>query len=142
MSDDYCDFCDLPLSTCVHGMPKPSPALAPVKAAAPRRTPVKRTAPAPARNVARKWTPPETFRPHIVALLQEAGGSLPAEELFAQLEARTGETLREADHELTPEGELRWRYAARRARQALIADGWMTKGLPGVWELASDIPDI
>jgi hypothetical protein len=47
-----------------------------------------------------------------------------------------GERLKPADHERTPEGELRWRYAARRARQALIAEGVMTKGRPGVWALA------
>ena len=45
------------------------------------------------------------------------------------------DSLLEADRELTPEGELRWRYAARRARQALIVDGLMAKVRPGLWEL-------
>jgi hypothetical protein len=40
------------------------------------------------------------------------------------------------DREETPSGELRWRYAARRARMALIEEGLMTKGRPGVWQLA------
>ena len=47
-----------------------------------------------------------------------------------------GERLTTADHDKTPEGELRWRYAARRARQALVAEGVMTKGQPGLWSLA------
>ena len=40
------------------------------------------------------------------------------------------------DRERTPEGELRWQYAARRARVALIKEGRMTKGIPGMWTLA------
>ena len=46
------------------------------------------------------------------------------------------ERLTSADRETTPEGELRWRYAARKARQTLITEGVMTKGKPGVWALA------
>ena len=55
--------------------------------------------------------------------------------MFKRLEERMADSLLEADQERTPEGELRWRYAARRARQALIADGLMTKSRPGLWEL-------
>jgi hypothetical protein len=43
--------------------------------------------------------------------------------------------LLEGDRERTPEGELRGRYTARRARQAMISDGLMIKGQPGVWQL-------
>ena len=70
---------------------------------------------APARHVPRKWTPPDAFKPDIVAVLEEAGGELDQEDLFRVLEERMGERLTEADHQSTPEGELRWRYAARRA---------------------------
>ena len=73
----------------------------------------------------------------IVSVLEDAGGELEAEDLFAELEARVEEHLLAGDRETTPEGELRWRYAARRARQALIKDGLMTRSRPGLWELAS-----
>jgi hypothetical protein len=91
---------------------------------------------APERKVTRRWTPPEAFRPLILAVLEDAGGELDADELFAQLEAAADDRLLPGDRETTPEGELRWRYAARRARVALIGEGVMTKGRPGVWQLA------
>jgi hypothetical protein len=56
--------------------------------------------------------------------------------VFLELELLVEARLRPADRETTPEGELRWRYAARRARVALIEDGMMTKTRPGVWQLA------
>lgn len=151
-AEDYCELCDLPKSTCVHGNPPPptpprasartsppgAPSSTPRAARAPR-TP-RATRPAapsvPTRQVPRRWTPPEAFKPAIVVVLTEAGGELEQDELFARLEAQLGDRLTAADHELTPEGELRWRYAARRARQALIAEGSMTKQKPGVWSLA------
>jgi hypothetical protein len=135
-AEDYCDLCDLPKSQCIHGNPPaPPPPRATARTATPRagRPVVKKAA--PSRSVPRKWTPPEAFRPDIVAVLEEAGGQLEQEELFRALEDRVAERLTEADHQTTPEGELRGRYAARRARQALIADGEMTKGRPGVWSL-------
>lgn len=138
MSDeDYCELCDLPKSQCIHGNPPaPPPPRATARTAVPRatRTVVKKAA--PARTVPRKWTPPDAFRPNILAVLEEAGGELEQEELFRRLEERMAERLTEADHQTTPEGELRWRYAARRARQALLADGEMSKGRPGLWTLA------
>ncbi len=95
----------------------------------------KRVSTPPARP--RRWTPPEAIRPHILHVLEEAGGELEADDVFEQLETRMADSLLEADRERTPEGELRWRYAARRARQALIADGLMARSRPGLWELAS-----
>ena len=137
-AEDYCDLCDLPKSTCIHGNP---PAPPPPRATTPRTTAPRASKPvvkraAPARAVPRKWTPPEAFGPDILAVLDEAGGELEQQELFRVLEERMGERLTDADHQTTPEGELRWRYAARRARQALIAEGVMTKGKPGIWALA------
>jgi hypothetical protein len=44
--------------------------------------------------------------------------------------------MRPGDEERTPSGEPRWQFAARRARQALIAEGVMSAGEPGVWRLA------
>ncbi|PUA82423.1 hypothetical protein C7S10_01340 [Nocardioides currus] len=69
-------------------------------------------------------------------MLEEAGGELDTDDVFAALEARMGEDLLEGDRQLTPEGELRWRFAARRARQSLIKEGVMSKGAPGVWALS------
>jgi hypothetical protein len=76
------------------------------------------------------------FKPLIVTVLEAAGGELEADDLYRRLEALAGDQLRAADLETTPEGELRWQYAARRARVALIQEGRMTKGRPGVWQLA------
>ena len=140
MSDeDYCDLCDLPKSTCVHGMPPAPPPPAPTRAAPrPRTATVRKSAVATttARSAPRKWTPPEVFAPGILATLGDAGGELEQEELFIRLEELMAERLTAADRETTPEGELRWRYAARKARQTLITEGVMTKGKPGIWALA------
>jgi hypothetical protein len=89
-----------------------------------------------AKPVNRRWTPPEALRPHILAVLEGAGGELEADELFLELEIAAEDRLRPADTETTPGGELRWQYAARRARVALIDEGLMTKTRPGVWQLA------
>ena len=76
------------------------------------------------------------FKPLIITALEQAGGELEADELFLRLELLAEDRLRPEDSETTPEGELRWRYAARRARVALINEGLMTKSRPGVWQLA------
>jgi hypothetical protein len=137
-SDDYCELCDLPRSQCVHGQPPPMPKQAvtsppkPTKRASSRG----RATAAPEKPVRRRWTPPEVFKPLIISVLEQAGGALEADELFLELEVLAGDRLRPEDSETTPEGELRWRYAARRARVALIDEGLMTKTRPGVWQLA------
>ncbi len=135
--DDYCELCDLPRSQCIHGQPPPAPKQAVKSAPRPRKAPAPRktAARAPAKTVTRRWTPPEVFKPLILSVLEEAGGELEADELFLELEVLAEERLRPADKETTPEGELRWRYAARRARVALIDEGLMTKTRPGVWQL-------
>jgi hypothetical protein len=44
--------------------------------------------------------------------------------------------LRPADHETVNQGELRWRYAARLERKAMLDDGLIAAPRqPGVWEL-------
>jgi hypothetical protein len=83
-----------------------------------------------------RWTRPESLKPHILAVLRESGGELEADELFLELEIVVEDQLLPGDRERTPEGEPRWQYAARRARVALINEGLMTKGVPGVWTLA------
>ena len=69
-------------------------------------------------------------------MLEAAGGELDTEDVFAALESRLADELLEGDRQLTPEGELRWRYAARRARQSMIKEGVMSKGAPGMWALS------
>ncbi|HEX4471549.1 MAG TPA: hypothetical protein VH085_06250 [Nocardioides sp.] len=137
-SDDYCELCDLPKSQCPHGQPPPAPKEAVQASPKPRKRPATRARPpaAPAKKVTLRWTPPEAFKPLILSVLEDAGGELETDELFVRLEAEVDDRLRPADSETTPEGELRWRYAARRARVALIDEGLMTKGTPGVWRLA------
>lgn len=136
MDDDYCELCDLPRSQCIHGRPPVTPLKAAPPAPRPRRQSTPSRPAAPAKPVARRWTPPEVFKPFILAVLQDAGGEMDAEEAFLELEILLEDQLRPGDRETTPEGELRWRYAARRARVALIDEGLMTKGRPGVWQLA------
>jgi len=136
--DAYCDHCDLPLSQCVHGQPPPAPQPAAEPAPKPKkRAPARaRTPGTPDKPVRRRWTPPEVFKPLILAVLHEAGGELDADVLFEELELVAGDRLLPGDTETMPQGELRWQYATRRARLALIDEGLMTKGKPGVWELA------
>lgn len=74
--------------------------------------------------------------PHILGVLDAAGRELDTEDIFAALESRLVDDLLDGDRQLTPEGELRWQYAARRARQSMIKDGLMSKGAPGVWTLS------
>jgi hypothetical protein len=143
-AEDYCELCDLPKSTCIHGNP-PAPPPPTVRKAPASRTVVRKSAAsssrasasaAPARPVRHRWTPPDAFKLEILAVLAESGGEMEQDDVFLELEIRMEERLTDADQELTPEGELRWRYAARRARQALVNEGTMTKGRPGIWALA------
>jgi hypothetical protein len=146
--DDYCELCDLPLSTCVHGQPKPPPAEPPAKAAPRKATPQTTTARTTARSSAAKApatsvrsapprrTPQREFRPHILAALQESGGRAEVEDLMSEIARRMEPVLRPADHETVNQGEVRWRYAARLERKAMLDDGLMAPPRqPGVWEL-------
>jgi hypothetical protein len=139
-SDDYCDLCDLPTSQCVHGMPPPTPMSAIKSLPKPKKRPtaVGRSSVPADKLPTRRWTPAELFKPLILTVLEQAGGELDAEELFLELEVLAGDRLLPGDSETTPQGELRWQYAARRARLALIDEGLMTKTRPGVWQLARD----
>jgi hypothetical protein len=136
-SDDYCELCDLPKSQCPHGQPPLPPRPAVTSPPKPRKRPTTRApSPAPEKLLPRRRTPPDVFKPLIMSVLEEAGGELEADDLFLELEIVAEDRLLPEDRETTPEGELRWRYAARRARVALIEEGLMTKTTPGVWQLA------
>ncbi|MGZ6734327.1 MAG: hypothetical protein ACXVDH_06735 [Nocardioides sp.] len=84
----------------------------------------------------RRWTPPDELSEVIVELLRDAGGALPGEDLLERLGEAIAPRLRQGDEDRMPSGELRWHYAARRARQALIADGVMAPGTHEMWTLA------
>jgi hypothetical protein len=145
VADDYCEHCDLALSQCVHGRPAPAPAppAAPVRAAAaPRatgtaRVPGTRATPVQ-RPVARRWTQPGELRPAILAVLQEAPEGLAQDDVFDRLEERIGDSLRPGDRDPNPQGELRWRAAARKARKELMDDGLLAPAGPGVWRLTDE----
>ena len=145
MTEDYCELCDLPLSTCVHGRPPPPPPAPVRKAPTPRATPVRsraasvssRSAPAEVatRRVTRKWTPSEEFRPHVLAILREHDGRLDADDLMLELEIRLDGVLTPGDRENAPQGGERWHLAVRRQRKALADEGLLAPAQPGVWEL-------
>ena len=136
-SSDYCDLCDLPRSQCVHGIPPPSPVEPAKTTPRPRKRATTARPTTPDKPVTRRWTPPEVFKPLIVRVLEQAGGELEAEEALLALEVLADDRLLPGDREETPQGELRWRYAARRARATLVDEGVMTKNRPGVWELVA-----
>lgn len=135
MGEEYCDLCDLPLATCVHGMP---PAPEPVKAP-PEASPVTRrrttSSSSPARIAPRRRTDKADFKPVIVQVLQEAGGEQAADLVLASVEERLADVLKPGDHETGPTGEVRWRTAARWARKELADDGLLVAPQPGVWAL-------
>lgn len=142
MPEDYCDLCDLPLSTCIHGMPAPPPAPAPAPRTprAPRATATRKPT---ARAVAvTKSAPPavrvrteqEAFRPFIVRLLQEEG-PLETAEVMELLADRMAEVLLDRDKQKAPTGEIRWQTAARAERKAMIDEGLIVAAQPGVWQL-------
>lgn len=142
MPEDYCELCDLPLSTCIHGMPAPPPA----------PTPAPRTPRAPRATATRKPTaravkvvqsaPPairvrteqEAFRPFIGHLLQEKG-ALETNEVMELLAERMAEVLLDRDKQKAPTGEIRWQTAARAERKAMMDEGLIVAAQPGIWEL-------
>src|SRR4029077_11908543 len=134
-TDDYCELCDLPRSQCPHGRPPPVPKKVVASPPKPKKRPTAsvRSSAVPKKLGTRRRTPPDALKPLILAVLEQAGGELEADELFLELEIVAEDRLLPEDSETTPEGELRWRYAARRARVALIDEGLMTKGRPGLW---------
>jgi len=136
-ADDYCELCDLPLSQCVHGQPPPPPPekRAPVKKAAPRAARARAAGTSVAKAPPRR-TPQREFRSYILAALQDSGGRAEVEDVMAEIARRMETVLRPADHETVNQGELRWRYAARLERKAMLDDGLiLPPRQPGVWEL-------
>lgn len=140
MAEDYCELCDLPFSTCVHGNPPAPPPPAPVRA--PRASLVRTSrlaTPSPARVPdpprPSRVTSVEAFRAPIMAVLSEAGGSLETEVVMGHLAERLDDVLLERDRQVAPGGEVRWHTTARKARKALIDEGLVVAAQPGMWEL-------
>ncbi|MBF4161698.1 winged helix-turn-helix domain-containing protein [Nocardioides acrostichi] len=142
--DQYCDLCDLPRATCVHGMatPPPAPAARTARTTPAKATPVRRRTAAPSsgsastvRRPARRRTAQADFKPWIVTVLQEAGGEQASDDVLATLEERLADHLLPGDRETGPTGEVRWRTAARFARKELADDGLLLAPQPGVWAL-------
>jgi hypothetical protein len=138
VAEEYCDLCDLPLSTCIHGMPKPPPPPPPsprtprARTVSPRTSAVRTTSAAP--RAPSKVTDQSVFRPHIVRILK-LEGSLETEDMLLELEMAMEDELRERDRQPTPTGEARWHQSARMERKAMIDAGLMAGGKPGIWEL-------
>ena len=146
MAEEYCELCDLPLATCVHGMPPaPEPVKAPPKASPVTRRRTTSSTSGSSTNAAstraaapRRRTDKADFKPVIVQVLQEAGGEQDAELVLARLEERLADELLPGDHETGPTGEVRWRTAARWARKELADDGLLVAPQPGVWALTDE----
>jgi hypothetical protein len=146
VAEDYCELCDLPLSQCVHGMPKPAPTppKAPARAPTQRRTTRASSGPSGTatgsvtnRTKARRYTPPEEVAPLILRVLEDEGGQASADDVLAGVEIALAPSFRPGDEEKGPTGELRWRTAARKARKALSDEGQLVVPEPGVWQLPS-----
>ncbi|MCW2845957.1 MAG: hypothetical protein JWN22_3873 [Nocardioides sp.] len=141
MTADYCELCELPLSTCVHGMPPappPAQVVATPRVRAVRERSARTAGSPPAPPVQRKWTPTEEFRPHILRILADADGRLEADDLMLELEIRLEDTLTAGDRERSPQGGDRWHVAVRRQRKALIDEGLLVPAQPGVWQLTPE----
>jgi hypothetical protein len=138
--EDYCDLCDLPLSTCIHGMPPPPPKPAPTprvrttQARAPRAAGTRAVSTPAPRPVSRS-TAQQAFRPYILQVLRDAGAPLDTDEVMLELEILMEDVLRDRDREKSPTREVRWQQAARAERKAMMDDGLIVPAQPGVWEL-------
>jgi len=102
-----------------------------------------RAAPASSPGKARRATPgtilPERayWRP-ILAIIANAGGSMPANDVIDALESRIRRQLRERDFDLLEMGEVRWRNRARFARLRMKEQGLLSAESPrGVWEITA-----
>ena len=145
---DYCEHCDLPYSTCVHGNPptpppEPAPRATRTRSTTPRaasatgaaRTAAPRATKAAAPARPRRRTPAEDFEPWIVSVLGGLGGEAAADDVMDAIAEQMGDALRPGDLETGPTGELRWRTACRTARKQLADAGRLVAPRPGTWRL-------
>ena len=80
------------------------------------------------------------YKPHIVEILRERGGSAPTSEIRAELETRFREKFTPDDLAETSPGYAVWWNRANWARMDLINEGILKSNSPrGVWELAENV---
>jgi Mrr N-terminal domain len=91
--------------------------------------PARRAAPGSVLPVENYWVP-------ILQVIDEAGGSAPANDVVDALEERMGKILTERDYEPLRSGEIRWRNRARFARLRMKEQGLLSDtSRRGVWAI-------
>lgn len=80
--------------------------------------------------------PQREYRPYILSILREAGGSLSVNQVLKEVECRMTSRFSDADYQPVSKDEVKWRNAARWERNDMVKDGLIKKnGRRGVWEL-------
>lgn len=146
-TEDYCEHCDLALSMCVHGRPAPVEPPTPPRAARKSTPTAARSAASTSRAKAgltvrhtgqAARTPQRDFRAPILAVLLEHDGRHEVDPLLVEVERRMQPVLRSGDYDAVNGGEIRWRYAARWERKAMVDEGLLkSPSEPGIWELTT-----
>jgi hypothetical protein len=102
-----------------------------------RRPPPPPPPPPPPVGPPNEKTPSWAFYGPIVKVLREAGGELPTKEAVDRVGKNLGEAFTAADLVTLASGEVRWRNAARWARNDLADRGVIDRKVPtGVWRLS------
>ncbi len=82
-------------------------------------------------------TPQQHYRPAILKDLEEKGGEGHAKDVLEGVYKKMKPTLKPADHEKLPSGEVRWRKGVQWERKKMVDDGLLKSESPrGVWELS------
>jgi hypothetical protein len=83
-------------------------------------------------------TPQSAFRPALLRVLYESGGSAKMSEAVDGVGSLMKERLNDIDRQATTSGEIRWRNAVQWERNEMVAEGLLKKDSPrGVWELTA-----
>jgi len=131
----YCDHCDLPLATCVHGLRAAAPATAASVDSSRHPSVGSQRRLQSAINSSRR-TPQRDFRAFILRVLQDRRGRGEVDAVLAEVESRMAEALTDGDYELVDNDEVRWRNAARWERKDMVADGLIAPSEQrGIWQL-------
>jgi Mrr N-terminal domain len=81
-------------------------------------------------------TAQEDFRPLILQVLYEEGGSGKTAEVLDRIGEMLASKLTNADRASMKHGEIRWRNTAQWERNAMVDEGLLKKSSPrGTWEL-------
>ena len=83
-------------------------------------------------------TPQSEYRPALLRVLYEAGGSAKMSEAIEGVGTLMKDRLNEIDRQATASGEIRWRNAVQWERNEMVVEGLLKKDSPrGVWELTA-----